>query len=130
MKNVILISLLLIITNAITFLLSDKVKLIFLKNEVPIIAEIQLETNCELMNESFIIMDLLTNKSVTFNMSQAYLRTIEGNPLQVQMNPNFSDVTSDFQIHKAAKKMKIDLDCNISNRLKNTLDSLRNTFKN
>ncbi len=130
MKNVILISLLLIITNAITFLLSDKVKLIFLKNEVPIIAEIQLETNCELMNESFIIMDLLTNKSVTFNMSQAYLRTIEGNPLQVQMNPNFSDVTSDFEIHKAAKKMKIDLDCNISNRLKNTLDSLRNTFKN
>ena len=130
MKNVILISLLLILTNAITFLLSDKVKLIFLKNEVPIIAEIQLETNCELMNESFIIMDLLTNKSVTFNMSQAYLRTIEGNPLQVQMNPNFSDVTSDFQIHKAAKKMKIDLDCNISNRLKNTLDSLRNTFKN
>ena len=130
MKNVILISLLLIITNAITYWLSDKVKLIFLKNEVPIIAEIQLETNCELMNESFIIMDLLTNKSVTFNMSQAYLRTIEGNPLQVQMNPNFSDVTSDFQIHKAAKKMKIDLDCNISNRLKNTLDSLRNTFKN
>ena len=130
MKNVILISLLLILTNAITFLLSSKVKLIFLKNEVPIIAEIQLETNCELMNESFIIMDLLTNKSVTFNMSQAYLRTIEGNPLQVQMNPNFSDVTSDFQIHKAAKKMKIDLDCNISNRLKNTLDSLRNTFKN
>ena len=130
MKNVILISLLLIITNAITFWLSDKIKLIFLKNEVPIIAEIQLETNCELMNESFIIMDLLTNKSVTFNMSQAYLRTIEGNPLQVQMNPNFSDVTSDFEIHKAAKKMKIDLDCNISNRLKNTLDSLRNTFKN
>lgn len=130
MKNVILISLSLIITNTITFLLSDKVKLIFLKNEVPIIAEIQLETNCELMNESFIIMDLLTNKSVTFNMSQAYLRTIEGNPLQVQMNPNFSDVTSDFEIHKAAKKMKIDLDCNISNRLKNTLDSLRNTFKN
>ena len=130
MKNVILISLSLIITNAITFLLSDKVKLIFLKNEVPIIAEIQLETNCELMNESFIIMDLLTNKSVAFNMSQAYLRTIEGNPLQVQMNPNFSDVTSDFEIHKAAKKMKIDLDCNISNRLKNTLDSLRNTFKN
>ena len=118
MKNVILISLLLIITNAITFFLSDKVKLVFLKNEVPIIAEIQLETNCELMNESFIIMDLLTNKSVTFNMSQAYLRTIEGNPLQVQMNPNFSDVTSDFEIHKAAKKMKIDLDCNISNRLK------------
>ena len=130
MKNVILISLLLIITNAITFWLSDKVKLIFLKNEVPIIAEIQLETNCELMNESFVIMDLLTNKSVTFNMSQAYLRTVEGNPLQVQMNPNFSDVTSDFEIHKAAKKMKIDLDCNISNRLKNTLDSLRNTFKN
>lgn len=130
MKNVILISLLLIITNAITFWLSDKIKLIFLKNEVPIIAEIQLETNCELMNESFIIMDLLTNKSVTFNMSQAYLRTVEGNPLQVQMNPNFSDVTSDFEIHKAAKKMKIDLDCNISNRLKNTLDSLRNTFKN
>jgi hypothetical protein len=121
---------LLIITNAITFFLSDKVKLVFLKNEVPIIAEIQLETNCELMNESFVIMDLLTNKSVTFNMSKAYLRTVEGNPLQVQMNPNFSDVTSDFEIHKAAKKMKIDLDCNISNRLKNTLDSLRNTFKN
>ncbi|MBT3592649.1 hypothetical protein N8811_03190 [Planktomarina temperata] len=130
MKNVILISLLLIITNAITYWLSDKIKLIFLKNEVPIIAEIQLETNCELMNESFVIMDLLTNKSVTFNMSKAYLRTVEGNPLQVQMNPNFSDVTSDFEIHKAAKKMKIDLDCNISNRLKNTLDSLRNTFKN
>jgi hypothetical protein len=26
--------------------------------------------------------------------------------------------------------MKIEIDCNISNKLKNTLESLRNTFKN
>jgi hypothetical protein len=46
------------------------------------------------------------------------------------MNPKFSDVTSDFEVHKATKKMEIELDCNISNKLKDTLNSLRNTFKN
>ena len=32
--------------------------------------------------------------------------------------------------HKAAKKMKIEVDCNTSNKLKYTLESLKNTFKN
>jgi hypothetical protein len=46
------------------------------------------------------------------------------------MNPKFSDVTSNFKPHAAKKKMVIEIDCNVSNKLKNTLDSLRNTFKN
>jgi hypothetical protein len=39
-------------------------------------------------------------------------------------------VVTDFKPHNAKKEMKIELDCNMSNRLKNTLDSLRNTFSN
>tara|TARA_B100000768_G_scaffold68754_1_gene66202 strand:+ start:1541 stop:1933 length:393 start_codon:yes stop_codon:yes gene_type:complete len=130
MKNFILISLLLIISNTMTFWFSSKISLAFVQPKVPIIAEIQLETNCELMNESFILVDLKTSKSVSFNFSKAHLRTVVGNPLQVQMNPKFNDVVSNFEIHNAERKMKIELDCNSSNKLKNTLDSLRNTFKN
>ena len=130
MKNFILISLLLIISNTMTFWFSSEFSLAFVQPKVPIIAEIQLETNCELMNESFIVVDLKTNKSVSFNFSKVHLRTVMGNPLQVQMNPKFSDVISNFEIHNAERKMKIELDCNTSNKLKNTLDSLRNTFKN
>ena len=113
-----------------TFWFSSEISFAFVQPKVPIIAEIQLETNCELMNESFILVDLKTSKSVNFNFSKAHLRTVVGNPLQVQMNPKFNDVVSNFEIHNAERKMRIELDCNSSNKLKNTLDSLRNTFKN
>ena len=130
MKNLTLIILLLLASNITTYWYSSEISSIFIKTEETIIAEIQLETNCELMNEAFIAVDLITDKSVSFNLSKAYLRTLDGNPIQIQMNPKFSDVTSNFALHKAQKRMKIEIDCNISNKLKNTLESLRNTFKN
>jgi hypothetical protein len=130
LKNLTLIILLLLASNLTTYWYSSEISSIFIKTEETIIAEIQLETNCELMNEAFIAVDLITDKSVSFNLSKAYLRTVDGNPIQIQMNPKFSDVTSNFALHKAQKKMKIEIDCNISNKLKNTLESLRNTFKN
>ena len=112
-----------------TLWFSSEISLSFFQPKVAIVAEIKLETNCELMNKAFIVVDLKTDKSVGFNSSKVYLGTVKGNPLQVQLNPKFSDVTSNFEIHNAEKKMKIELDCNSSNNLKNTLDSLRNTFK-
>ena len=121
---------LLLASNITTYWYSSEISSIFIKTEETIIAEIQLETNCELMNEAFIAVDLITDKSVSFNLSKAYLRTLDGNPIQIQMNPKFSDVTSNFALHKAQKRMKIEIDCNISNKLKNTLESLRYTFKN
>jgi|TARA_B110000240_G_scaffold120243_1_gene134468 hypothetical protein len=130
LKNLTLIILLLLASNITTYWYSSEISSIFIKTEETIIAEIQLETNCELMNEAFIAVDLITDKSVSFNLSKAYLRTLDGNPIQIQMNPKFSDVTSNFALHKAQKRMKIEIDCNISNKLKNTLESLRNTFKN
>ena len=130
MKNFTLISLLLLTTNAVTYWFNSEISRFFTPNKVSIISEIQLKTNCDLMSKSFIIKDLDTKKAVVFNLKKAYLQTFHGNSLQIQMNPKFSDVTSDFNIHKATKKMEIELDCNISNKLENTLDSLRNTFKN
>ena len=121
---------LLFITNLTTYWYSTKIKFFIAENAKPIISEIQLETNCELMNEAFIVVDLASEKRVSFNSSKAYIQTFKGNPLQIQMNPKFSDVTSDFKSHAAEKKMVIVIDCNVSNKLKNTLDSLRNTFKN
>ena len=122
--------LLLLITNAITFWGSAKLYSVFDRPQEKIIAEIELITNCELSTDSFMVVDLETNKSVNFNLSRAFLGTAEGNRLQIQLDPKFSDVTSNFEVHSAEKKMKIEVDCNISNQLKNTLDSLRNTFKN
>jgi hypothetical protein len=130
MKNITTLVLLLLITNAITFWGSAKLYSVFDRPQEKIIAEIELITNCELSTDSFIVVDLETNKSVNFNLSRAFLGTVEGNRLQIQLDPKFSDVTSNFEVHSAEKKMKIEVDCNISNQLKNTLDSLRNTFKN
>ena len=130
MKNVFLIISLLLISNLITYWYSTDIKFIITANTKPIIAEIQLETNCQLMNEAFIIVDLASKKSVNFNSSKVFIQTFKGNPLQIQINPKFSDVTSDFKSHAAEKKMVIAIDCNVSNKLKNTLDSLRNSFKN
>jgi hypothetical protein len=130
MKNITTLVLLLLITNAITFWGSAKLYSVFDRPQEKIIAEIELITNCELSTDSFIVVDLETNKSVNFNLSRAFLGTAEGNRLQIQLDPKFSDVTSNLEVHFAEKKMKIEVDCNISNQLKNTLDSLRNTFKN
>ncbi len=125
-----LITILILLTNFVTFRVAIEKNLQLIRSEDEIIAEIQLVTNCELSHESFIVVDLETKKNVGFNFSKAYLRTVEGNRLQIQLDPKFRDVTSDFEMHPAQKQMTIEVDCNISDRLKNTFDSLRNTFKN
>ena len=130
MKNMFLITILILLTNFVTFRVAIEKNLQLIRSEDEIIAEIQLVTNCELSHESFIVVDLETKKNVGFNFSKAYLRTVEGNRLQIQVDPKFRDVTADFESHPAQKKMTIEVDCNISDRLKNTFDSLRNTFKN
>lgn len=130
MKNMFLITILILLTNFVTFRVAIEKNLQLIRSEDEIIAEIQLVTNCELSHESFVVVDLETKKNVGFNFSKAYLRTVEGNRLQIQLDPKFRDVTSDFETHPAQKQMTIKVDCNISDRLKNTFDSLRNTFKN
>ncbi|MDB9833282.1 hypothetical protein OAC59_05845 [Planktomarina temperata] len=130
MKNMFLITILILLTNFVTFRVAIEKNLQLIRSEDEIIAEIQLVTNCELSHEAFIVVDLETKKNVGFNFSKAYLRTVEGNRLQIQLDPKFRDVTSDFETHPAQKQMTIKVDCNISDRLKNTFDSLRNTFKN
>ena len=130
MKNMFLIAILILITNFVTFRVTVEKNLKLNNSQDEIISEIQLVTNCELSHESFVVVDLETKKNVGFNFSKAYLRTVEGNRLQIQVDPKFRDVTSDFESHPAQKKMTIEVDCNISDRLKNTFDSLRNTFKN
>ncbi|MDA9240157.1 hypothetical protein N9P31_00645 [bacterium] len=130
MKNMFLIAILILITNFVTFRVTAEKNLKLNKSQDEIISEIQLVTNCELSHESFVVVDLETKKNVGFNFSKAYLRTVEGNRLQIQLDPKFRDVTSDFESHPAQKQMTIEVDCNISDRLKNTFDSLRNTFKN
>jgi len=125
-----LIALLILLTNFVTFRVTVEKNLHLNRPYDEIIAEIQLVTNCELSHESFVVVDLETKKNVSFNFSKAYLRTVEGNRLQIQLDPKFRDVTSDFETHPAQKQMIIEVDCNISDRLKNTFDSLRNTFKN
>ena len=125
-----LITILILLTNFVTFRVAIEKNLQLIRSEDEIIAEIQLVTNCELSHDSFIVVDLETKKNVGFNFSKAYLRTVEGNRLQIQLDPKFRDVTSDFETHPAQKQMTIKVDCNISDRLKNTFDSLRNTFKN
>ena len=130
MKNMFLIIVLILLTNFVTFRVAIEKNLRLIRSEDEIIAEIQLVTNCELSHESFIVVDLETKKNVGFNFSKAYLRTVEGNPLQIQLDPKFRNVTSDFESHPAQKQMIIEVDCTISDRLKNTFDSLRDTFKN
>jgi len=112
------------------FELRQKKNLQLIKLKDEIVAEIQLVTNCELSHEAFVVVDLETKKNVGFNFSKAYLRTVEGNRLQIQLDPKFRNVTSDFESHPAQKQMIIEVDCNISDRLKNTFDSLRDAFKN
>ena len=130
MKNVFLITTLILLTNFVTFRVAVEKKSQLISSKDEIVAEIQLVTNCELSHEAFVVVDLETKKNVGFNFSKAYLRTVEGNRLQIQLDPKFRDVTSDFEMHPAQKQMTIEVDCNISDRLKNTFDSLRNTFKN
>lgn len=130
MKNVFLITTLILLTNFVTFRVATEKNLQFIKSKDEIVAEIQLVTNCELSHEAFVVVDLETKKNVGFNFSKAYLRTVEGNRLQIQLDPKFRNVTSDFESHPAQKQMIIEIDCSISDRLKNTFDSLRDTFKN
>ena len=103
MKNMFLIILLILLTNFVTFRVAVEKNLRLIRSQDEIIAEIQLVTNCELSHDSFVVVDLETKKNVGFNFSKAYLRTVEGNPLQIQLDPKFRDVTSDFEIASGPK---------------------------
>ena len=78
MKNMFLITILILLTNFVTFRVAIEKNLQLIRSEDEIIAEIQLVTNCELSHESFVVVDLETKKNVGFNFSKAYLRTVEG----------------------------------------------------
>ena len=103
MKNMFLITILILLTNFVTFRVAIEKNLQLIRSEDEIIAEIQLVTNCELSHESFVVVDLETKKNVGFNFSKAYLRTVEGNRLQIQLDPKFRNVTSDFEIASGSK---------------------------
>ena len=120
---------LLVGSNFASYVYHSDLKRIFEPKDEKIIAQITLQTNCEMMPEAFIIRDLETNKFVRFGSSTVYLRTSVGNSLQVQLDRKFSNVSSNFDLHDAQKRMTISLDCDISNNLQNTLKSLRDTFK-
>jgi hypothetical protein len=120
---------LLVGSNFASYVYHSDLKQIFEPKDDKIIAKITLQTNCEMMPEAFIIRDLETDKFVRFGSSTVYLRTLVGNSLQVQLDPKFSDISSNFDLHDAQKTMLISLDCDISNSLQNTLKSLRDTFK-
>ena len=96
----------------------------------PIVAEVVLTTTCGLMIEAYVVVDLVTNKSVPFKFSRANIKTVEGNMLQVQLNKKFSSVTADFAPKPAKKKVKMNLACENDSSLKNTFKSINNTFNN
>jgi len=62
MKNMFLITILILLTNFVTFRVAIEKNLQLIRSEDEIIAEIQLVTNCELSHESFIVVDLETKK--------------------------------------------------------------------
>ena len=62
MKNVFLITTLILLTNFVTFRVATEKNLQLIKSKDEIVAEIQLVTNCELSHEAFVVVDLETKK--------------------------------------------------------------------
>ena len=96
----------------------------------PIVAEIELTTTCGLMTEAYVVVDLVTNKSVPFKFRRTNIKTVEGNMLQVQLNKKFSSVSVDFAPQPAKKKVRMNLACENDSSLKDTFKSINNTFNN
>ena len=96
----------------------------------PIVAEVELTTTCGLMTEAYVVVDLVTNKSVPFKFRRTNIKTVEGNMLQVQLNKKFSSVSADFAPKPAKKKVRMNLACENDSSLKDTFKSINNTFNN
>ena len=96
----------------------------------PIVAEVELTTTCGLMTEAYVVVDLVTNKSVPFKFRRTNIKTVEGNMLQVQLNKKFSSVSVDFAPQPAKKKVRMNLACENDSSLKDTFKSINNTFNN
>ena len=62
MKNVFLITTLILLTNFVTFRVTVEKNSQLIKSKDEIVAEIQLVTNCELSHEAFVVVDLETKK--------------------------------------------------------------------
>ena len=96
----------------------------------PIVAEVELTTTCGLMTEAYVVVDLVTNKSVPFKFRRTNIKTVEGNMLQVQLNKKFSSVSVDFAPQPAKEKVRMNLACENDSSLKDTFKSINNTFNN
>jgi hypothetical protein len=95
-----------------------------------ITAEVQLINRCGMPDTNFVVQNLKTRRSAPFSNSVARINVMEGDYLELQLSAHYNtNVTFNGVQQRASRSMTVTADCGVSERIKGTMDSMRNTFR-
>jgi hypothetical protein len=95
-----------------------------------ITAEVQLINRCGMPDTNFVVHTLKMRCSAPFSNSVARINMMEGDYLELQLSAQYNtDVTFNSVQQRASRSMTLTADCGVSEHIKSTMDSMRNTFR-
>ena len=93
-------------------------------------ANINLSNECSLIDDAFMVISLTTNKKAYFLEKKAKLNVKKKEKIQLVSSDKFPDFLYEGVPTLAKKKITLSVNCEEPRRIRNTLDALKNQFKN
>jgi hypothetical protein len=96
-----------------------------------ITAEVQLNNRCGMPDTNFVVQDLKTRRSAAFSNGVARINVMEGDYLELQLSARYTtEVTFNGVQQRASRSMTVTADCGVSERIQDTMDSMRDKLGN
>ena len=112
----------------LTYFNHDKIKAVLDPPKADIVSLIEIGDTCGVAHNFFEVVDLETGLRVPVRNKKARIKTTEGNKLQLQISEKFGAVKIDIPPIDAEEYLRLGLDCQTDERLKQMLGSFKDNF--
>ena len=112
----------------LTYFNHDKIKAVLDPPKADILSLIEIGDTCGVGHNFFEVVDLETGLRVPVRNKKARIKTREGNRLQLQVSEKFETVKIDIPPIDAEENLRLGLDCQSDERLKQMLGSFKDNF--
>mgnify|MGYP001445358086 CR=1 FL=1 len=126
---IIILSLSAFLGGVVSYSQYDKIRFVIDPPKAPITAEIELKNSCDVPEKLFFLVDLSSGRTVPFRNGRARISTVEGNKLQIQLDPKYEQVEFIGKEHVATESMEMKIDCSDPERMEKTFQALRDSLK-
>ncbi len=116
------------ITAVMTYQNHDKIKALIDPPKIEIVSTIHVGDTCGVKKDFFEVVDLETGIRVPVRRGKARLKTFEGNRVQLQISTEYQAVQIDVKPKEAKPDLTLALVCDSDDRLKKTMESIKDNF--